>query len=78
MSEEEPTLPTETFGDLNPPPPKPPTAIGTDADGDEPRPQKPWPLRRRDVPDPVSRAIDSALDVLDKLGDAIRSAIRPA
>jgi hypothetical protein len=78
MSDEEPTLPTETFGDLNPPPTNPPTAIGADAAGDEPRPSKPWPLRRRDVPNPVARAIDSALDALDKLGDAIRSATRPA
>jgi hypothetical protein len=78
MSDEKTTPPTQTFGDLNPPPPKPPTAVSADAAGPEPRPSRPWPVRRRDVPNAVGRAIDSALDTLDKLGDAIRSATRQA
>ena len=78
MSDEELTPPTQTFGDLNTPPPKPPTAISADAAGDEPRPSRQWPVRRRDMPNGLVRAFDSALDALDKLGDAIRSAARPA
>ena len=73
MTDEESTPPTQTFGNLNPPPPKHPIAVGADAAGPEPR-----PVRRSDIPNPIVRAIDSALDALDKLGDAIRSATRPA
>ena len=78
MTDEDVTPPTQTFGDLTPPPPKPPVAVSADAAGPEPRPPRPWPIRRRDVPNPVAQGIDSALDALDKLGDAIRSVTRLA
>ena len=78
MNEDELTPPTQIQGDLNPPPRKPPTAIGADAADPESRPPRPWPIRRRDVPNPVAQALDTALDVLDKLGDTIRSITRPA
>ena len=76
MTDEESTPPSQTVGDLNPPPPKPPIAVSADAADPNPRP--PRLIRRRDVPNAVVRAIDSALDALDTLGDAIRSATRSA
>lgn len=72
MSDDEPILPTETSADLNPPPIKPPTAIGAEASDPEPRPPR---LERRSS-NALVRTIDSALDALDKLGDMIRSATK--
>lgn len=69
---------TEDKGELIPPPRKPPTAVGAEAAEPEPRPPRPsrrWdiPTRRSDVPRSVAQAIDAALDVLDSIGDTIRS-----
>jgi len=69
---------TEPKGDLVPPPRKPPTAVSADAAEPEPRPPRSsrrWdiPTRRSDLPRGVAQAIDAALDVLDSIGDTIRS-----
>jgi hypothetical protein len=72
MSDDEPILPTQTSADLNPPPIKPPTAIGAEASEPESRPPRPG----RPGSNALMRAIDSALDALDKLGDMIRSATK--
>ena len=69
---------TETKGELTPPPRKPPTAVAADAADPEPRP--PRAVRRWDRPargdlaGAVVRAVDSVLDVLDSIGDSVRTA----
>lgn len=69
---------TEPAGHLIPPPRKPPTAIAAFASEPEPRPPRPargWasPARRPTLGGAVVRAIDSMLDVLDAVGDAVRA-----
>ena len=71
--------PTETKGELVPPPRKPPTAVSgpvSDPDPRPPRPSRPWrsPAPRETVPRAVAQAIDAALDVLDSIGDSVREA----
>jgi hypothetical protein len=77
----EASLSTEAKGELTPPPRKPPTAVSAAASDPEPRPPRPlgrWtaPPRRTDLPPAIARAVDAALDTLDSIGDAIRSAAR--
>ena len=64
-------------GELTPPPRKPPTAIAAAPFGPEPRLPRPRPVHRRALPLPreLVRAVDSSRDVLDDLGDALRSAL---
>ncbi|HUQ79529.1 MAG TPA: hypothetical protein VM076_00250 [Gemmatimonadaceae bacterium] len=76
----EPTPVTLSQGELVPPPRKPPTAISASPAGPEPRP--PRPLRGRTsgrtgfpLPRELVRAVDAALDILDDLGDALRTAV---
>ena len=69
---------TEAKGELTPPPRKPPTAVSADASEPEPRPPRPsrrWdiPPRRSDLPRGLAQAIDTALDILDSIGDSVRS-----
>jgi hypothetical protein len=71
--------PTESRGELIPPPHKPPTAIGAAASGPEPhRPilVRRWNRRTREpvLPRAVVDAVDAALDVLDSIGDSVRAA----
>ena len=71
------TPPTETKGELTPPPRKPPTAVAADAAEPEPRPPRTvrrWDRpERRGMPGAVVRAVDAVLDVLDSIGDSIRT-----
>jgi hypothetical protein len=69
---------TEPKGELTPPPRKPPTAVSADASEPQPRPPRPsrrwnFPPRRSDLPVGVAQAIDAALDILDSIGDSVRS-----
>jgi hypothetical protein len=68
---------TEARGELNPPPRKPPTAVGSAASEPEPRPPRPergWGIpRRTNVPRAVAQAVDTVLDMLDSIGDTVRS-----
>ena len=71
--------PTETRGELVPPPRKPPTAVSgpvSDPEPRPPRPSRPWrsPAPRETVPRAVAQAVDAALDVLDAIGDSVREA----
>ena len=71
--------PTESEGQLVPPPRKPPTALTAPASGPDPRRQLParrWqsPTGHSDVSEAMLRAVDAALDVLDSVGDAVREA----
>lgn len=69
--------PTESKGELNPPPPKPPTATGSAASEPEPQPprhERGWGrLSRRNLPRGVAEAVDAALDILDSTGDILRA-----
>jgi hypothetical protein len=65
MSDESQPLP-EPGGALVPPPIHPPTALAAPA---------PLPSRRRDEPVTLARLVDSALDVLDAVGDSIAGAV---
>ena len=69
--------PTESKGELNPPPPKPPTAVGSSASDPEPRrprPERGWgSFRRRNLPRGVAEAVDAVLDILDSTGDIVRA-----
>ena len=68
---------TEAKGELNPPPRKPPTAVGSAASEPEPRPTRPERVwagpRRSNVPRPVAQAVDAVLDMLDSIGDIVRT-----
>ena len=77
MSDDVPS--TESKGELVPPPRKPPTVVSAPASGPDPRRQLParrWPTRtgHSDVSEAMLRAVDTALDVLDSVGDAVREA----
>jgi hypothetical protein len=67
---------TEAKGELNPPPRKPPTAVGAAPSEPEPRPprsERGWSRpRRSDVPRAVAQAVDAVLDMLDSIGDSVR------
>ena len=65
---------TAPSGDLSEPPRRPPTAIATSASGPAPRPPRPHRLRRSARMSRVEAAINAALDVLDGIGDAVRTA----
>ena len=68
---------TEAKGGLNPPPHKPPTAVGSAASEPEPRPprhERGWGIpRRTNVPRAVAQAVDAVLDMLDSIGDIVRT-----
>jgi hypothetical protein len=69
--------PTESQGQLVPPPRKPPTALtapGSVPDPGRQLPARRWqsPTGRSDVSEAMLRAVDRALDVLDSVGDAVR------
>ena len=70
-ADENPAPPTESQGELVPPPRKPPTAVGVT--GQPPRP--PRPPHPEDLPEVrwsgFRRLVDRAFDVLDAVGDAI-------
>ena len=77
-SSAEPFPATEPDGVLTPPPRKPPTAVSADASEPEPRPPRPirkWdrPTRGPAVPREVVQAINAVLDVLDSIGDSVRT-----
>lgn len=63
---------TEAKGELTPPPREPPTAVGPGASEPEPRPPRPAPAGWN-VPRPLSQAVNAVLDVLDSIGDTVRS-----
>jgi hypothetical protein len=69
---------TESKGQLVPPPRKPPTAVAGPVSGPEPRRDLPVPrmeaTARSDVSRAMLRAVDTALDMLDSVGDAVRAA----
>jgi hypothetical protein len=69
--------PTEAKGELSPPPRKPPAAIGAAASEPEPRPPRPdrgWSgPSRTNVPHAVAQAVDAVLDMLDSIGDIVRT-----
>ena len=71
---------TLSQGELSPPPRKPPTAVSAAPIGPEPTPPRPRLVRTRRsaIPHEIVRAVDSALDVLDDVGDAIRGALARA
>ena len=75
-------LPPATLsqGELSPPPRKPPTAVSAAPAGPEPTPPRPriGRTRRSAIPFEIVKAVDTALDVLDDVGDAIRSAFARA
>lgn len=76
----DPTPATRSQGELTPPPRKPPTAISAVPSGPEPRPpRQQWPKRGGSrllpLPHGVVQAVDAALDVLDDVGDAVRTAL---
>ena len=76
--DQSPALPaTLAQGELTPPPRKPPTAVSAAPFGPEPRPQRPrlGGTRRSPLPRGVVKAVDTALGMLDDLGDAIRAAV---
>jgi hypothetical protein len=69
------TPPTETASQLVPPPRKPPTAVAVFSSGPEPRPPRPvarWGGGAR--VSPLVGAVNTVLDVLDEIGDAVRAA----
>ncbi len=71
---EAPPQATEPSGDLNEPPRNPPTTVATFA---APEPRPPRPPHRWRGPARTSRvmaAVNAALDVLDGIGDAVRTA----
>ena len=73
-------LPPATLsqGELSPPPPrKPPTAVSAAPAGPEPTPPRPriGRTRRSPIPREIVNAVDTALGVLDEVGDAIRGAL---
>jgi len=77
----ETTPPTEPKGELTPPPRKPPTAVAGDASEPEPRPPhsvQRWnrPTSRPRLPRDLVHAVDAVLDVLDSIGDAVRTGVR--
>lgn len=61
-------------GDLSEPPRYPPTAVGTFASAPEPRPPRPTRQSRATRKARVRDAVNAMLDVLDGLGDAVRTA----
>lgn len=65
---------TAPHGDLSEPPREPPTAVGTFASGAEPRPPRPVRSFRATRRARVKDAVNAILDVLDGLGDAVRTA----
>jgi len=67
---------TLSLGELTPPPRKPPTAIAASPSEPEPRLPRPRVVTRRGLPLPreLVRAVDSALDILDDVGDTLRAA----
>ena len=70
--------PTLSQGDLSPPPRKPPTAVSAAPIGPEHRLPRPRITRRSPIPREIARAVDTALDILDDVGDAIRVALARA
>lgn len=70
----EPSPETAPSGDLSEPPRRPPTALATSAAGPEPRPPRPHRLRRSARMSRVEEVVNAALDVLDGIGDAVRTA----
>ena len=62
---------TAPSGDLSEPPRRPPTAIATSASGPAPRPHR---LRRSARMSRVEEAVNAVLDVLDGIGDLVRTA----
>ena len=75
-------LPPATLsqGELSPPPRKPPTAVSAAPAGPEPTPPRPriGRTRRSPIPREIVKAVDTALGVLDDVGDAIRGALARA
>ena len=69
---------TAPGGDLSEPPRRPPTAVAASASEPEPRPPRPHRLRRSARMSRVEEAINAALDVLDGIGDAVRTAAAKA
>lgn len=65
---------TAPSGDLSEPPRRPPTALATSAPGPEPRPPRPHRLRRSARMSRVEEVVNAALDVLDGIADAVRTA----
>ena len=78
LPEDDITPPTESKGDLLPPPRVPPTAVSAAAAGPEPRPPRavrswsapPKRPRRRST---FLRTLNAALDLLDGMADEVRS-----
>jgi len=69
---------TAPSGDLSEPPRRPPTAVATSASGPQPRPLRPHRLRRSARMSRVEEAVNTVLDVLDGIGDAVRAAAAKA
>jgi len=65
---------TAPSGDLSEPPRHPPTTVATSAAGPEPRPPRPHRLPRAARMSRVEEVVNAALDVLDGIGDAVRTA----
>lgn len=68
---------TESAGQLVPPPRKPPIAISAPVSGPDPWSRLPARMEataRSDVSRAMLRAVDTALDMLDSVGDAVRAA----